>query len=264
MSENLLYIRDEGTGRPVVLLHGWACPGRFLEGQIDALKADARCIVPDLPGHGNTGDRLPLTIEASADALHDYLCAQDLREVVLCGWSMGALVVYSLIERHGAERVSCVVTIDMSPKVLNDADWPYGTSNGLTREINTVVLETMVAEWPGLPARIARRLFAAGHPVDPELMAFAQDEIAKGDPVLLRRMWASLTEQDFRTLLRAFPVPLHLAAGAGSQLYNPAMIRWHRDNVPEIHVHEFAQSGHSPHLEEPQAFNRLLLDLLHG
>ncbi len=247
-----------------MLIHGWSCPGVFFRGQMETLTPHARCIVPDLPGHGATGDRLPLSIESAADALHAYLQEQDLLDVVLCGWSMGALVAYSLIERHGAARIASVVAVDMSPRVLNGEDWPNGSLNGLTAELNAHVLEGMVADWPRLPGRIAARLFAKDLPTDPDLLAFASAEIASADPALLRSMWASLTDQDFRPLLKEFPVLLHLAAGLRSQLYGPGVHRWHEDNVPRFCLHGFENSGHAPHLEEPGRFNRLLLELVVG
>jgi len=257
-----MFIRDEGAGRPLVMIHGWSCPGRFFQGQVEAFRSRARCIVPDLPGHGETGDRLPRSIEAGADAIQAYLEAHDLTDVVLCGWSMGASTAYSLVERHGAERISSVVAIDMTPKVLNGDAWTNGMLNGLTAEYNVNALEAIVTEWASAPGRIAAQLFAADLPVDPELMAFAVKEIGKQDPVFLKAMWASLTNQDFRSFLPEFPVPLHLAAGLRSQLYGPGVHRWYEENVPGVHLHPFENSGHSPHLEEPEKFNGLLMELV--
>ncbi|WP_298966295.1 alpha/beta fold hydrolase [uncultured Roseibium sp.] len=262
MSTNSLYIRDEGNGRPLVLVHGWSCPGQFFEAQSLALKIHARCIVPDLPGHGRTGSYSSLSIEASADALYEYLLAEDLSDIVLCGWSMGALVAYSLIERHGPDRFSSVVAIDMTPKVLNDAAWSNGTLNGLDASQNAHVIEGIVADWSKLPGRIARRLFAAGLPIDPELVKRVATEIAHEDPSLLRQMWVSLTAQDFRPLLKSFPLPLHLASGARSQLYGCGVRQWHEDNVPDLRLHQFKDAGHAPHLEQTKAFNQFLLDVV--
>lgn len=262
MNDARLHIRDEGTGRPVVLLHGWSCPGQFFQAQVEALKGEVRCIVPDLPGHGLTGAALPATIEAAADALEVVLADRDLRDVVLCGWSMGALVAYALISRHGAGRIARVMSIDMSPRVLNGPGWTHGTLNGLDADLNAQVLENMVADWPKLPGGIARHLFAAGSEPDPALLDFAREQIAAGDPELLREMWASLTAQDFRVLLSDFPVPFHLVAGLKSRLYGTGVNRWHEEHVPDCSLHPFAGSGHAPHLEEPEAFNRLLLELL--
>ena len=262
MSNNGLYIRDEGTGRPLVLVHGWSCPGQFFHHQAEPLMAQARCIIPDLPGHGRTAGRVPMTIEAAADALYTYLNDQNLTDVVLCGWSMGALVAYSMLERYGEGRFSSVVAIDMSPKVLNTPDWTNGTLSGLNKDLNAHFLEAIVADWPKLPSRIARRLFAENEQPDQAELAFARNEIASADPDLLQPMWKSLTAQDFRQTLKSLNLPFHLAAGLQSFLYGPGIHRWHRENISDFHFHGFERSGHAPHLEEPERFNDLLLTLL--
>ncbi len=261
MTVSRMHVRDEGSGRPLVLLHGWSCAGLFFDGQVEALKPTCRCVVPDLPGHGKTGNRLALSIESAADNLQAYLAAEDLREAIVCGWSMGALVAYALIERHGAERVAGVLAIDMAPKVLNAPDWQCGMRSGLDETLNATVLAGIVTGWQTMPAGIARRLFALDAPAPPDLLSLATQRISGEDPNLLQPMWASLTAQDFRALLKTFPVPLHLAVGLNSQLYGPALHRWHQEHVPEFHLHAFFNSGHAPHLEEPEKFNELLRGL---
>lgn len=254
-------MRDSGAGRPVVFIHGWSCPGQFFQNQIDGLKARARCLVPDLPGHGETGNRLPLTIEAAADAVHAELAERDVSDAIVCGWSMGALVGYSMVERFGADRLSAFVAIDMTPKVLNTSTWHNGTLNGLNRELNEVFLDAIVPDWPKLPGRIASRLFADGLPAGPEQKQRAAREIAKADPALLKPMWASLTAQDFRPVLADFPVPFHLVAGRRSQLYGHGVHLWHEEHVPDFQLHLYDRSGHAPHMEEPARFNALIKEL---
>ncbi|TYC52137.1 alpha/beta hydrolase [Rhodobacterales bacterium] len=257
-----LHVRDIGDGRPLVLVHGWSCPGRFFDGQVEALSAHARCIVPDLPGHGQTGAGLPLTLEAAADALHAFLEAEDIANAIVCGWSMGAHAAYAMIERHGTDRIAGVVTIDMSPKVLNDDEWRNGILSGLTAEVNETVLAAIVNHWNVMPANVARQLFASDRPVEPDLLALAEREIAKENPALLQPMWASMCRQDFRDFLADLAVPLHFVCGAGSQLYGEGVRDWHRATVPDVRVHVFEQSGHAPHLEEPHRFNSLILEIL--
>ena len=65
-----LHIAETGTGRPLLLLHGWSCHGGFFAPQVEAFSERAHVIVPDLPGHGKTGRSGPdLTIAAAADAV---------------------------------------------------------------------------------------------------------------------------------------------------------------------------------------------------
>ena len=67
-----LYYEDNGTGSPVVLLHGWPLDSRSWEPQLPALMQDStRIDVPTLIIHG-TADRI-LSIEGQGRRLHAAL-----------------------------------------------------------------------------------------------------------------------------------------------------------------------------------------------
>ncbi|MBA5776754.1 alpha/beta hydrolase [Stappia sp. F7233] len=250
--------------KPVVLLHGWSCHGGFFKPQFSALAGETLVIAPDLPGHGGTGDKAELAIESAADEVSELFRAENLRDVVLVGWSMGAHVAYSLVERHGSARLACLVVEDMTAKVLNDDGWRLGTSDGTDAGRNAEILCAIEPYWPQFSHRIAGRIFAEGSEPDPKLLAFAVSEIASADPKLLRPMWASLTSQDFRALLSEIDIPVHLATGARSALYRRDVALWQAEHIRQATIHTFDASGHAPHLEEPDKFNALLLDLVTG
>ncbi|MEJ8574846.1 alpha/beta hydrolase [Microbaculum marinum] len=249
--------------RPLLLLHGWSCHGGFFAPQLEAFGHRARLIVPDLPGHGRTGATGPaLTIEAAADAVAALLAGRSLDGVTVVGWSMGAHVAYSMIERHGTARLSGLVVIDMTPRVLNDRQWQLGLSDGLDALRNRGVLKSIEGHWPEIAPRIARRIFAGDLPVDPALAGYTEREIAAADPALLAPMWASLTRQDFRGLLPRIDLPVIIAHGSRSMLYGADVARWQVEQLPDGQIFEFVRSGHAPHLEEPDSFNEMLGEIL--
>lgn len=94
-----------------VLVHGIGASARYLRPLARALAADARVIVPDLPGFGRTPrpDRAP-TITELADGLVERLDGWGVREAVLVGHSMGAQVVAEAARRH-PEVVARVVLL---------------------------------------------------------------------------------------------------------------------------------------------------------
>ncbi|MHC5654720.1 alpha/beta fold hydrolase [Stappia sp. ICDLI1TA098] len=255
-----LHVRRDGRSRPgarpLVLLHGWSCHGGFFAPQMTAFASRTLVLAPDLPGHGESAAFPAPTIEAAADALADLLDREDLSDVVLSGWSMGALVAWSLIARHGTARIARLVVEDMSPKVINTPDWPHGSLNGLDAARNLVFLRAIGSQWPRLAPATARRCFAAD--ADPALVAWTEAEIRKADPLRLAAMWHSLTAQDFRPLMPRLDIPVTLAHGARSQLYSAETALWQAGQLPEARVLSFAASGHAPHLEESLAFNEML------
>ncbi|MDD7909640.1 alpha/beta hydrolase [Pseudovibrio exalbescens] len=257
-----LYWREEGSGSPLVLLHGWACHGGFFEEQVRAHRGRAHVLVPDLPGHGQNLNAAELTIEAAADAVFAELERRNLRDVTLCGWSMGAHVAFALAQRHGTNRIRQFVAVDMAPKVLNDPEWPFGSLGGLDEARNHHLLATLVPSWAGLVPKIAQRMFATGAPCDPGKLMHAEEEIRRANPELLKPMWASLTTQDFRSLVTALGKPLHLVFGGQSALYGAGTRNWYLDHVPGVELNLFEAAGHSPHLEDPERFSQVLGALL--
>lgn len=258
-----LHVVETGTGRPVLLLHGWSCHGGFFKPQIDGLRDHCRLLVPDLPGHGRTGDTGPdLTIEAAADGIAALLGDRELDDVLVVGWSMGILVAYAMIARHGAGRLGGLVSVDMTPKVLNDKNWSLGLKDGLNRDRNAALLRSMAVNWRPVARRVARRIFADGGPALPDLAAFAEREIVAADPDLLLPMWGSLADQDFRSLLPDLSIPVALVYGARSHLYGPDVANWQLRALRQGRLFRFDRSGHAPHLEEPETFNAILKSLL--
>ncbi|MCA1297620.1 alpha/beta fold hydrolase [Stappia indica] len=260
-----LHIRRRGQRaagkRPVVLLHGWSCHGGFMAPQLAALGRETLVLAPDLPGHGESRSLRPFTIEAAADAVMARIEAEGLDEVVLHGWSMGALVAWSLIERHGTDRLAALVVEDMSPKVLNGPDWDLGTLSDLDARRNAVFLRALEKQWPALVRPTALKTFAADLDPASPLIRHAEEEMRKADPAALAAMWASLTAQDFRALMPAIDIPVVLAPGGKSQLYDSRAARWQQSHLPRARIVPFSRSGHAPHLEEAEAFNTLLSGL---
>ncbi|WP_040778163.1 alpha/beta fold hydrolase [Nocardia pneumoniae] len=125
-----LYYTDQGTGRPVLLSHGWPLSSDAWQLELKVF-ADAgyRVIAHDRRGHGRsehtyTGNDMD-TYAADLAALADHL---DLSDLVVIGHSTGGGEVVRYAARHGAGRVAKVVTIGaVTPIMLRSADNPAGT-----------------------------------------------------------------------------------------------------------------------------------------
>jgi pimeloyl-ACP methyl ester carboxylesterase len=92
--------RRRGSGRPVVLLHGWCLDGSLWMYEEDALAAQHDVLTPDLPGFGRSeGVGGPYGIDAQADALLELLDEADVRDAVLVGFAFGADVALTAAVR---------------------------------------------------------------------------------------------------------------------------------------------------------------------
>lgn len=256
-----LHLREAGSGPPLVLLHGLACHGGFFAEQIAALAARHRVLAPDLPGHGGSAAHGARTVEAAAEAVCKLLDDRDLGDATLVGWSMGAQIAYAAYARDRGARIGRLVIVDMTPKMLTEDGWSLGVTGGLDRTRAERAARAMEADWRACLPAVAANMFAAGREAPEPLRRFALEELSRADGAVVAALWRSLTEQDFRPLLPTIAVPVAIVHGAQSRIYGSAVARYQAEAIPQARLVAFAGSGHSPHLEEPAAFTRLLAEL---
>ncbi|MGY5116242.1 alpha/beta fold hydrolase [Streptomyces sp. 900105755] len=124
-----LYHEDHGSGRPVVLIHGFPLSGRAWERQERALLAAGRRVVTyDRRGLGRSS--WPATgydYDTFADDLDELLTALDLRDVDLAGHSMGAGEVARYLGTFGFVRVrQAAITSGVKPYLLKTPETRHG------------------------------------------------------------------------------------------------------------------------------------------
>ncbi len=241
-----------GVPRPVVFLHGWTMRGDIFADQIARQPPHLAGHPPALPGHG-AARGWPLSMDGAADCLASHLGRHDLRGAVLVGWSMGATVAWRYLARHGADRIAGLVSVDMSPRLLNGPDWSLGLRGQDAGSARTKVA-WFRHSWRDAAQSIAAGMFGARG--DSALLprADAVARVAANDGAVMAEVWASLIEADARATVRGLPVPMLVLHGAQSRVYTPATAAWLATAAPRATCRCFAASGHAPHLEEPAAF----------
>jgi len=129
-----LYYEDHGTGKPVVLIHGYPLSGASWEKQVPVLLAAGhRVITYDRRGFGKSSQ--PTTgydYDTFADDLHQVVKHLELRDFALAGFSMGGGEVARYIGKYGSTGVSRVVFISsVPPFLLKTPDNPEGVDRAV-------------------------------------------------------------------------------------------------------------------------------------
>ncbi len=143
-SDNIdLYYEDHGTGKPVVLIHGWPLSGASWEKQVGVLlNAGHRVITYDRRGFGESSK--PSTgydYDTFAADLHKLVTKLDLRDFALVGFSMGGGEVARYLGTYGSERVSKAVFISsIPPFLLKTADNPEGVDKSVFDGIQKAIV----------------------------------------------------------------------------------------------------------------------------
>ncbi|MFN3387850.1 MAG: alpha/beta fold hydrolase [Allosphingosinicella sp.] len=248
---------DEGEGRPLVLLHGLMAHSGFFTPQ-RALAADFRLVTIDLRGHGESRAALETpTIERLAFDVGELAAHLGLEEAIVVGWSLGASVLWRLLAGPASRRFAGAVVVDMTPRVLNEGDWTLGLSPE-TCEART---EAIRDDFPTFAAAAGAAIFA--QPPGPEAAALADwagAEFARNDPEAIGALWRSLAAEDVRPLLSSIRQPTLVVHGAQSHLYGADTADHLVEALPDARAVRFEHSGHAPHLEQPELFNRTLAD----
>jgi non-heme chloroperoxidase len=125
-----LHVEDSGgSGRPVVLIHGWPLSAEAWRPQVPALvQAGYRVVAYDRRGFGRSdkpkGGFDYDTLSADLAGVLDEL---DLRDATLVGFSMGGGEVARYVANHGQDRLHSVVfAAAIPPYLLKTDDNPDG------------------------------------------------------------------------------------------------------------------------------------------
>jgi non-heme chloroperoxidase len=129
-----LYYEDHGSGKPVVLIHGYPLSGTSWEKQIPILlDAGFRVITYDRRGFGNSSK--PSTgynYDTFAEDLHKLIKHLGLHDFSLVGFSMGGGEIARYLGKNGSKGIKKVAFIGaVPPFLLKIPDNPGGVDQGV-------------------------------------------------------------------------------------------------------------------------------------
>jgi non-heme chloroperoxidase len=137
-----LYYEDHGSGKPVVLIHGYPLSGASWEKQVAVLLAAGhRVITYDRRGFGKSSQ--PTTgynYDTFAEDLHKVVTHLELHDFALVGFSMGGGEVARYLGKYGSKGVTKAVFISsVPPFLLKTSDNPEGVDGSVFEGIQKAV-----------------------------------------------------------------------------------------------------------------------------
>ena len=215
-----LYYEDHGTGKPVVLVHGWPLSVRSWEKQVPALlDAGHRVITYDRRGFGDSSRPTSgYDYDTFAQDLHKLVTELDLRDIALVGFSMGGGEVARYLGRYGTERVSKAVFISsIPPYLLKTRDNPDGVASDVFEGIK----KEIAADRPAFLSKFLSDFYNVDtlgkSLISPEAVQLSWNIAAGASPVgTLECVSAWLT--DFREELKNIRVPTLVIHGDADRI----------------------------------------------
>src|SRR6202042_1404892 len=147
-----LYYEDHGSGKPVVLIHGYPLSGASWEKQTAVLLAAGhRVITYDRRGFGKSSQPTSgYNYDTFAEDLHKLVTELKLHDFTLVGFSMGGGEVARYLGKYGSKGVSGAVIIPgVPPYLLKAADNPEGADGSVFAGIEKAVAADRYAFFSG-------------------------------------------------------------------------------------------------------------------
>ena len=246
-----LYVEErDGAGPVVVCLHGFCQSSQYWARTLDRLAArGARGLAPDLPGFGRSADEPgPYTMRALADAVVRALDARHIGRVRLVGGSMGGVVAQQLVLNH-PERVERLLLV-ATGAVMNDPKAGLAKSQ-----------EIGASPWD--EAAVAPIVAGFFHRAPAEAEAARYRRIAL-DASHAAAVEASRSNAKNNTLerLSEIRVPTMIIQGRHDKARTPEHGALMRTRIPRAELAVIEDAGHTPQLEQPDAFHHVALRFL--
>lgn len=249
---------DEGSGRPLVLVHGHPFDRSMWAPQVTEFSgAGWRVIAPDLRGYGQSSvvaGKTPLEVFArDIAALLDHL---KLDDVVLGGLSMGGQIVMEFY-RLFPDRVRGLMLADTFAQAETEDGRRarYDMADRLLREgmggYADEVLSKMVA-----PYNIEALPDVAGH-----VLRMMRGTPAEGAAAALR---GRAERPDYTELLGRVTVPALVVVGRDDEFTPVADAEFMYRRIPNAALAVIHGAAHLPNMERPGEFNKVFHEFLTG
>ncbi|MBN1178983.1 MAG: alpha/beta fold hydrolase [Anaerolineae bacterium] len=244
-----MFYRLEGSGPPVLLLHGMGSCADDWFFQFPALVDRYTVLAVDLRGHGRSAaPPAPYTIAGMADEVAALMVALQLDLAHVVGLSLGGLVAQSLAVRH-AERVRTLVLVNtfarLRPRGLRG--WWYFLKRGVALLTGGVEAQAEV---------VARGVFPK--PEHALLRQATAERLRANNPAAYRATMRAVVRFDGRRDLARIAVPTLVIAGVEDTTVHLAAKEALAAGIRGARFEAVPNSGHATPLDQPEVFNRLL------
>lgn len=237
----------QGTGPPLVLLHGFVGDSREWRRQVDDLSEEFTVVAWDAPGAGRSSDP-PETFRLAdyADRLAAFIDALGLARPHVAGLSFGGALALELYRRHPTIPASLLL-----------ASAYAGWAGSLPAEIIERRLQQTLqaADWP--PDQLVQSMIPtmfSGSPAAEPIEAF-REIMLEIHPAGLRAMARSLAEADLRDVLPRITVPTLLLYGDDDVRAPLTVAQDLHTRIPASRLVVMPGVGHMSSVEAPETFS---------
>ncbi len=261
-----LYYEVQGSGKPVVLIHGWPLSGRSWEAQVMAIvEAGYQVITYDRRGFGQSSKPWEgYDYDTLAQDLKMLMDELDLQEAIIVGFSMGGGEVARYLGNFGSERVSKAVLASAVPPYLYKAD---DNPDGALQDADIQeFLDGVSGDRIAFLNDFTKNFFTPAEGkllVSKPMRLYNRDIASYASPKATYDCVKSFAYTDFREDLKKFDVPTLVIHGDADQIV-PLEVSGQRSHemIADSQLHIVEGGPHGINVTHAKEFNEALIKFL--
>jgi 3-oxoadipate enol-lactonase len=247
-----LFVREAGSGTPVLLLHGLGADHTIWNGVLPALAEHHTVIAPDLRGHGRseTPDGSTFSFDELQNDLEGLLEERGIGQVHLVGLSAGAfLALRFAIDSTPAFRsltsISGSSHCDAHTRAVAENWARTYREAGLELYVQRLLRDIYSPNWLDSHMDLVDKVTAQLRTVD-----------LRG-PV---QWYSAIRSFDVRTSVGRLRLPTLVVHGMDDRVIDPTHARLLRQSILGAELKLFPYAGHMVPIEQAEETGRLLVD----
>jgi pimeloyl-ACP methyl ester carboxylesterase len=248
----------EGSGKPVMLVHGFAEDHRVWENQVKHLQKYFQLILPDLPGSGKSELLDDVSMENMASVLKAILDKESISKVAMVGHSMGGYVTLAFAEKY-ADYLNCFCLFHSTAYPDNDEKKQvrakaieFMKRNGVEEFLKTSTPNLFMKDALGNLDKDRQAM----------VIKVLEDYRELDGNALVAYYQAMMNRPDRTHVLKTFTKPILYLLGKHDTAVPYQQGLDQTRLAGNVDVHTLNNSGHMGMWEEPLESNRILEDFL--
>lgn len=249
---------DVGEGSiPVIFLHGFPFDKSMWKGQLDTLKSSNRVIACDIRGFGkSTDEKTLLSIDLFGNDLVAFMDKLNIDKAILCGLSMGGYIALHVLKRF-PERFEALI--------LSDTQCIADTAE--VKENRYKAIEQINLD--GAAAFNEKFIKSVFHPDSLtnkiELVENLRSIVfANSKEIITAGLTALAERSETCSSLKAIRIPTLIICGREDKVTPLGQSEYMHGHIEGASLKIIDNAGHVSNLEQPEEFNKHLLDFLNS
>jgi non-heme chloroperoxidase len=253
-----LHVTDAGTGKPVVLIHGWPLSDEMYEYQYhDLITHNFRVIGITLRGFGQSSKPYgSYAYDVHAKDIKKVLDRLDVKNAVLGGFSMGGSIAIRYVSLYKAAHVAKLALFGAAAPIWTQRkDFPYN----LEKSAVDALIALNYKDRPRLLADFTKIFSATPTSLNKGIGNWLNGICISASSYATAECLIALRDTDLREDLAKIKIPTLILHGKKDKICSFDLAEQMKAGIDGSKLVPFQNSGHSLFLEETKKFNAELI-----